>query len=543
MRDNILEVLDSTVIKEISQVLFDNVFDEHMPAPEKAYLYRLLKDYKSEFLEWENLAKINLSLGDFNAYLNCADKILELLDMNTNLEAQNDIEQYRLELYESIANNMFDFVPEETFAIAEKTLHNLEKKTSPDKIIDLCNKLIQGCLQNGKYTHALELTHKVLSLLPNSSIDPGATNFNKYFFLMNIVHVEILFNIGAWEECIEVGYNILNVVNQENLEIMKPDYLRVEQFEQIIMDTVGYVALANILQLKGNVRDFLNIVRSDFTNVPHGFDAFVALESLIFGQTPVYDETLLADDNKFSAIIYHIIEAFTRCRHDYKIFAEEIYQAKILAKKYNLLQIELFIDLMIGYAYLKLCSFRKASSIIYHIIKVSNENGLTSLLYIAWLVMSELNMAQGKYIVAKGILKNALIQLEKTDCSNEYLLMLYKYNMYKLLKFKNDEENAQICLAQANYLVKKYGISFEFDTDPEHYVPLIDPDEESFDLSKGFTTAALSEIETLNNQNENEDDNNKQNKSFDETKGNNNIFAENAKDLANIIDTTESEGE
>lgn len=494
LRENLLATLDKTVLKEIADNLFEKVFDENMPSPEKAYLYGLINDYKSEFLEWEKLAKINLSLGDFNAYLNCADKILAILDLNQNEEAQEDIDKYKLELYENIANNMFDLVPENTFALAEKTLANLEKTTEKDKIINLCNKLIQGCLQVGSYTHALELTHKVLSLLPNSSIDPTTTNFNKYFFLMSIVHVEILFNIGAWEDCLDIGYNVLNVLNQENLAVMKPDYLSVEQFESIIKDTIAYVALANILQLKGNVHEFLNIIRSDFVNIPHGYDIFIALQDLIFGRVPKYDESML--DNKFSSIIYHIIEAFTRCRHDYKIFAEEIYEAKLIAKEAKVFQIELFIDLLIAYAYMKLYSLRKASAIIYQIIKTANESGLTNLLYAAWFVMSDLNMAEGKYIVTYGILNNSLIQLEKTDHSNEYLLMLFKYNMYKVLRFQGKEEHSQICLAQAGYIAQKYGINFEFDTNPEHFIPLADPDDEEnlVNNSQGFKTATIDEL-------------------------------------------------
>lgn len=504
LRRNLLKVLDQTVLKEIAQLLFDKVFDENMPCPEKAYLYHLLKDYKSEFIEWEKLAKINLSLGDFNSYLNCADQILQILELNKDDEAQEDIDNYKLDLYENIAQNMFDFVPQKTFKIAEKTLLNLEKTTETEKIITLCNKLIQSSMQTGNYTHALELTHKVLSLLPNCSIDPGATNFNKYYFLMTIVHVEILFNIGAWEDCLDVGYNVLNVVNQENLDFMRPDYMTVEQFEGIIIDTIGYVALANILQLKGNVREFLNIVRSDFTNIPHAYDAFDVLEAYVFGQPVEYDISLLDENNKFSAIIYHVIEAFSRCRHDYNVFAEEIYQAKILSKKYHLGQIELFCDLLIGYSYLKLFSFRKASAIIYQIIKTANENGLNNLLYIAWLVMSDLNMAEGKYIVAKGILNNSLIQLEKTNYSNEFILMLFKYNMYKVLMYKGDTENAEICLAQANYILNKYGIQFKFDTDPEHYVPLVDPDDEE---QQGINTFKTGSIDDFLNSEKNEQQN------------------------------------
>lgn len=479
LRANLLETLNKNQLQEVAKELFEKMFVDNMPAPEKAYLYGLLDDRKSEFLEWEKLAKISLSLGDFNAYLNCANKILEILDNNQDEEAQEDIDKYKLELYENIADNLFEYNPDKTEKIAEATLAALEKTTDYEKIITLCNKMIQGYLFAGNYMHALELTHKVLGLLPNSSIDPSTTNFNRYFFLMTIIHIEILFNIGAWEDCLDVGYSVLNVVNQNSLEFLKPDYMTVEQFEAVIMDTIGYVALANILQMKGNVHEFLNIVRSDLVNVPHSYDIFIALQDLIFGRIPKYDRSLVSSNDKFSGVIFHIIEAFTRCRHDYNVFAEEIYEAKILAKCGGLYQLEIFADLMIAYAYIKINSLQKASMIIYKIIKTANEKGMNNILYLAWYIMSELNLAQGKYIVTYGIVNNSLIQLEKADNANEYLLLLFKYNMYKVLRFKGQLENAEICLAQANYIAQKYNMIFEFDTNPDHFIALVDPDEEN----------------------------------------------------------------
>lgn len=478
LRANLLETLNKEQLQEVAKELFQKVFKENMPSPEKAYLYSLLDDHSSEFQEWEKLAKINLSLGDFNAYLNCANKILELLDMNQDEEAQEDIDRYKMDLYDNIADNLFEYDPEKTEKIAEQTLEQLEKSGESEKIITLCNKMIQGYLFAGNYMHALELTHKVLALLPNSSIDPTTTNFNKYFFLMSVVHIEILFNIGAWEDCLEVGYSVLNVVNQNTLEILKPDYMTVPQFETIIMDTIGFVAMANILQLKGNVQEFLNIVRTDLTSVPHSYDMFIAMQDLIFGRVPKYDRSMVSDKDKFSGVLFHIIEAFTRCKHDYNVFAEEIHEAKIIAKYKGLHQFELFADLMIAYAYIKINSLQKASLIIYKIIKTANENGMNNLLYLAWYVMSELNLAQGKYIVTYGIVNNSLIQLEKADSANPYLLLLYKYNMYKVLRFKGQSEQSEICLAQANYIAQKYGINFEFDTDPNDFIAMVDPDEE-----------------------------------------------------------------
>lgn len=494
LRENLLETMSKENLQEIANFLFENVFVESMPSPEKAYLYGLLDDHKSEFLEWEKLAKINLSLGDFNSYLNCADKILKLLDMNTDEEAQDDIDKYKMELFENISNNLFDYIPEKTFPIAEQTLENLEKAGEAEKTVNLCNKMIQGCLINGNYTHALELTHKILSMLPNASIDPVATDYNHYFFLMSLVHVEILFNIGAWEDCLDVGYRVLNVVNQANLAVLKPDYLSEEQFESIVMDTIAYVALCNVLQLKGNVQEFLNIVRTDLTNVPHSFDLFISLQDLLFGRIPKYDRSLISDYDKFSGVVFHIIEAFVRCRHDYNVFAEEIYEAKILAKSRGLHQFELFADLMIAYAYIRINSFKKASMIIYKIIKTANEKGMTNLLYLAWYIMSELNIAEGKYTVTYGIVNNSLIQLEKADYANEFLMLLFKYNMYKVLRFKGQEANSQICLAQANYIARKWGVNFEFDTDPDHFIAQIDPDDEANLPPKDYETIEAEDV-------------------------------------------------
>ncbi|HIS35371.1 TPA: hypothetical protein IAC10_01890, partial [Candidatus Scatousia excrementigallinarum] len=518
LRENLLETLSQDMLKDVAKELFEKVFVESMPSPEKAYLYSLMGDHQSEFKEWEQLAKIDISLGDFNSYLNCADRILKILDMNTDEEAQEDIDKYKLELYENISNNLFDYVPENTFAIAEETLAHLEHTTDADKIIALCNKMIQGCLLSGNYMHALELTHKVLSMMPNASIDPAATDFNHYFFLMTLVHVEILFNIGAWEDCLDIGYRVLNVVNQENLANLKPDYMTVEQFEAIIINTIGYVAAVNVLQLKGNVQEFLNIVRTDLTKVPHSYDIFIAFQDLLAGRTPNYDNSLASDD-KFSAPIFHILEAFTRCTHDYNVFAEEIYEAKILAKCNGLYQFELFADLMIAYCYIKLNSLQKASLIIYRIIKTANENGMTNLLYVAWYIMSELNLAQGKYIVTYGIVNNSLIQLEKSDGANEYLLLLFKYNMYKVLRFRGKDESAQICLAQAQYLANKHGITFNFDTDDSHYIPMEDPDEESLVPNNGEREQVSIDVTNGQKSSEHSDQNNSENNAEKESEG------------------------
>lgn len=490
LRENILAVLNKDLLGTIANDLFEKVFVNNMPSPTKAYLYGLLNDYKSEFLEWENLAKTDLSMGDFNSYINCADKIIELLNRNTDEEKQDEIDQYKLDLYENISNNLYEYMPDKTSNIAESTLTRLEEAQDNEKVIILCNKMIQGCLKNGNYLHALELTHKILSRLPNSSIDPSAPDFNKYFFFMSLVHIEILFNIGALEDCLDIGYKVLSVVNQANLELLRPDNFTKEQFEKIIIDSVGFVALANVLQLKGNVQEFIRLVKTDLPNIPPSYDIFTALQDFIHGHHASYSPVMVSELDKFSGILFHIMEAFTKYSNDSNAFAEEVYAAKRLSRFNNLHQIELFCDLLIGRAYVNLESYDKASLIIYKIIRTTGDNGMSNLTYVAWLMMSEMSIRQGRYTVAYGIVNNSLIQLEKADRSNEYLLMLYKYQMYKVQMYKGFEDKAQICICQCGYLTQKHGIQFEFDTDPSHYIPLEDPDDEN---NTGIGVGAVSQ--------------------------------------------------
>ncbi len=469
LRRNLLTTVSKISLKEVASELFEKVFNEDMPSPIKAYLYGLLKDTDNERIQWEQLADINLSLGDFSSYLNCTNKILQILDLNKNPDEVENIQEYKAKLYDDISNNLYEYIPDKTSGIAELTLANLEKTKDVERIILLCNKMINGALISGNYTHALELTHKVLALLPPSSLNPADPNFNNYFFLMSIIHIQILFNIGALTDCLDIGYKVLNIVNNSNLISLKPDYISEENFKLLIINSVAYVAFANILLLNGNVKEFLNIVRRDLDFIPDSFDLLIILEDLIHGKMSEQVASNVSESDSFGDFIIHIITAFSINNRDYNIFAENIYKAKIASKKNKLYQFELFCDLMIGYSYLMLNSYEKAEAIIYQIIKTANEKGMTTLLYAAWYVMSELNLKQYKLDVAFGILNNSLIQLEKNNAVSPFLVMLFKYNMYKVMMLKKDYAKAEICLNHANYIATKYGVNIIFDTDASHY--------------------------------------------------------------------------
>ena len=162
LRRNLLSTISKIYLDEVAKELFEKVYNgADMPSPEEAYLYGLLGDIEKERQEWEELADVDLSLGDFSAYINCAGKVLELLDKNTNPELAEEIKTKKAALYESIAENLYDYIPERSLHIAENTLNHIEKTADDEKIIRLCNKMINGAIQSQDYNHALELMHKV----------------------------------------------------------------------------------------------------------------------------------------------------------------------------------------------------------------------------------------------------------------------------------------------------------------------------------------------------------------------------------------------
>lgn len=68
LRNNLLTTISKIYLKEVAEELFEKVFNSDMPSPVKAYLYGLLEDYDNERQQWEQLAQVNLSLGDFSSY-------------------------------------------------------------------------------------------------------------------------------------------------------------------------------------------------------------------------------------------------------------------------------------------------------------------------------------------------------------------------------------------------------------------------------------------------------------------------------------------
>ena len=469
LRENISKIYNDDKKKEIAKELLEKVYSEEMPDPEKASIYSVLGEPQKVISEWENLANLDLSMGDFSAYLNCSGQLIKALDKYKNKWGKNELEAYKTTIYENISRNMFEYNPEQTREIADKALEDLQKTQDKNNFTDFCIKMIQGALNHGEYLYALNLTHKILSAMNDASIDPAAKNFDLKFLLMSIVHIKILFGIGAYNDCIDIGYNVFNALEASKFDNIDYAFISKDDLKFLITESVAYVAISDILTMREDVNEFLEIINKLYDFIPNEYSIFSKLQDLIKGK----DITISEDEkgnNTFTEIAYHIIKTFTEHKDKPEEIAKEIYKVKLIAKEALLYPFELFADLVIGYSYAELKSYYKASSILYEIVKVSKDKGLNSLTFMSWYVLSIMNMKQARFDIAYGMLNNSSIQMEKLGGVSDYLMLLIKFSMYKLMKCLKIEDKAGICLAQVKYIVKKYGINFNTEIDIEKFL-------------------------------------------------------------------------
>lgn len=457
-KENFLASVNEKQKQDIANELLEKAFFEKIKHPVEANLYQILVKAKQEFIVWESLLRLNASVGDFSAYFNCSTQVLKLLDEHINESSQQAIDEYKMDIYENISNLLYKYTPNKIHNIAQIILTNLEKTTNDKKIVNLCNKMLQGCLISGNYSYALELVRKILSKFPNASINVNDKNFNITFFLVSLVKIEILFSMGNLNDCIDSGEELLNVINAGNIILLKPKNLSQKYFEESIYDALAFTALAKIILLKDNLEEFIEKIEKHLKKLPKVFELFLVLEKVIRGIKIKLPDNFPLDNDKFSESIFNIIIAFNDYKDNYEKFADKIYQAKISSKAHHLTQIELFCDLMIGYSYYRLNKFNKASSIYYNVLETSTKNGLKMITLLDWYLISMLKLEDTE--VAFGIANNAIIQQEQDPNSSDFLLFLLKILLAEILKAKNYGESAELCLENAKFIREKYGLSF-----------------------------------------------------------------------------------
>lgn len=456
MFENLLKILSDEELENNVTALIKTCFNENEPSPCLERLYSIIGETEKDFEQLNSIAKVSKNIGDYNTYLNCCIKAIDNISINALTNDENDLTEYKKELYSDISNMLSSYTNEKISRVAPIVMDALKNYYSANESVILYNKILRSCISSGNYNQALSASQCVLSNIDKKGINPNETDYNPIAFYANINRIEILFNIGNWDETIKLGSRIFNIVEQCGIDKFTTNKINVSQVKKILTDISEYIIFAMELQMETGIEDFCNRLTILFGGFPNSYNYFKQIIPILQNNKIKLD-SIYSKTNKFSGFLYNLMDAFTSVT-DENTLAEKFYHAKLEARKHKLYQMELFSDLMIGRVYFKLGKYQKSSVIYNSVLDMSINNGFLNLVYLAWYSIAEQSLAEENLQNAASLVKNALVQLESNNYSNMYILMLFKLLQSKILKLQNETKEADFCYNQYIKIANKYNI-------------------------------------------------------------------------------------
>ena len=335
--------------------------------------------------------------------------------------------------------SLYSYSPAKIYSIEQILLMDAIQANDNEKIIKLSNLMLQGALISSSYADAQKLLYNILSRMPNPTlIEDG--KLNTKFLLLSLVNIEILFNVGDYANCIEVGEDILKVLTPDSIESIKPKNFSIDLFIEHLLETFRLIAFAKLIANDNDIETFFDRVCNAIGEELPEKKAIITLKKYIAGSD--YIPSQVEDESPVSKIIYLILQELSILKDDYKNFAQNIYQAKLLSSDLHQTQLEYICDLLIAYAYAKKGIYKKANIIFNDILEKSENSSLFNVIQITrylmakikWLkdekddvliiineALSDIRNHKNEAVVLYALLEKLYIDTQKESISQEEL--------------------------------------------------------------------------------------------------------------------------
>lgn len=465
-RENFITVCDKEKLQTVSQMLLEKIYiNEPVINNVKAQLLEFAKLKKEAFAQWHSLAMVASQIGDFCAYLNCTNKFLSLVDNVIDVQTDQTVEQVKMDVYAELASMLYKYYPDKILKFLQMLLTNLEHQKDDARIKEVANKLVQSCLISGNYNNALEYIGKIISRTQRSSFNPSDKNFNLNYFLVNMVTLEIYFNLGRLNECIELGDELFKHVNLKTVTThILPEGFSEKQFEDAILDAVFFICASRVIQLKPDTIDVVQEFESRMHKPYSCFRLLVLIKEFFEGKDILPAMQTLAQqglNDKYSDILFPVVQGLVSWRFgDWSNFGNYLHNAKLKAAALHLHQVEYFCDLMIGYAYQNLGDTKKTRQIFYNVLDLSEQKGIKNITYLSWILIAKLEFDSGNAQMAVNIVNNSILNMENDNNVSEFFAVMFKsLSAEIMLKTNSNIEQALFCAEQAFDTALKYKLN------------------------------------------------------------------------------------
>lgn len=376
--------------------------------------------FKDEYLTlWKN-AQFAIKTGDYDAYLKNCLGFLSLVEHIESNISKEEIEENKKEVYNNILMCLYSYSPAKIYFIENMLLMDAINQGDDEKIVKLSNLMLQGALISANYTDALGLLHNILSRMPQATLKVDGV-INTKFLLLSLVNIEILYNIGNFKECVEIADEILSVLSPEVLEKAKPASFSTNLFVSHILETLRLVAFAKLYLLADDLDVFLEKVQATLNTELPEKDCVLAIRDYLAGK--VYNTGNIEEYSAFSKVIFLILQEFSILKDDYKRFAQNIYQAKLLASDIHQREIEMFCDLLIAYAYSKIGIKQKAEAIYRDVLECAEKGAIFNILMLAKLFLSKIATSSEEALL---LINDSLALIRKNDNQAQILYAMFE---------------------------------------------------------------------------------------------------------------------
>ncbi len=414
LRKDILEFLCKNILAKLGKGLDDTT---------SALIMGKLSCFKEEYLLlWRN-SQFSMKTGDYDAYLKNCLGFLSLVEHISDNISPEDIENNKKEVYSNILMCLYSYSPAKIYYIENLLLADAIKDGDDEKIVKLSNLMLQGALISSNYTDALALLHNILSRMENPvMLVDGAVNTK--FLLLSLVNIEILYNIGDFRQCADTAVEILEVLSPEILDKVKPASFSANLFVSHILETFRLAGFAKLYLLDSDIEAFFDKIKASLNAELPEKDCILAIKDYLAGKN--YAPSNIEEASPFSKVIFLILQEFSVLKDDYKRFAQNVYQAKLLAGDLHQYEIELFCDLLIAYSYSKIGIEKKALSIYTDVLETAEKSAMFNILALARYFISILKISSGSVEEALLLINDTLALLQKYNNQSKIMYVLFE---------------------------------------------------------------------------------------------------------------------
>lgn len=422
----ISHVVTSSLKKEAETYLAKNIIanlGKGLDDSTLAMVMGRLGSFKEEYLTlWKN-SKFAINTGDYDAYLKNCLGFLSLVEYIESNISKEEIDNNKKDVYSNILLCLYSYSPSKIYFIENILLMDAINENDDEKIVKLSNLMLQGALITSNYTDALGLLHNILSRMPQPTLMVDGA-INTKFLLLSLVNIEILYNIGDFRQCVEIANDILSILKVDILDKIKPASFSVNLFVSHILDTFRLVGFAKLYLLDSDLDDFFERIKTSLNVDLPEKDAILAIKDFLAGK--VYETENIEEYTAFSKIIFLILQEFSLLKDDYKRFAQNIYQAKLLASEINQRELEMLCDLFIAYSYSKIGIQEKAQAIYNDIFETANKSAIFNIICLAKYFQAKLHIDVNDATSALQIINDALALIQKNDNQSKILYALFE---------------------------------------------------------------------------------------------------------------------